>query len=132
VRAVASFFTVFGLMGWLGVTQGWNPFVTVLVAVVAGLALMMVVAWMLRMQMRLQSKGNLEPQNAVGLSARVYLRIPARNTGFGKVTVKVQGRTAEFSAFTLGEELPTGALVTIARMSTADTFEVVALKEERT
>jgi len=46
--------------------------------------------------------------------------------------VKVQGRTAEFSAFTLGEELPTGALVTIARMSRADTFEVVALKEART
>jgi hypothetical protein len=130
VRAVASFFTVFGLTGWLGVTQGWRAHVTVLVAVGSGLAIMLLVAWLLRMQMRLQSKGNLDPQNALGLSARVYLRIPGKNAGFGKVTVKLQGRTAEFGAFTLGDELPTGALVKIVRMSTPDTFEVVALKEE--
>ena len=130
VRAVASFFTFFGLTGWLGVTKGWDPTLTVLIAVLAGLALMFVVAWMMRMQSKLQSKGNLDPKNALGLSARVYLRIPAKNSGLGKITVKVQGRSAEFNAFTLGKELPTGALVKIARMSTPDTFEVVQLKEE--
>lgn len=132
VRAVASFFTIFGLTGWLGLTQGWNPNLTVLVAFVAGLAVMLLVGWMVRMQMRLQTKGNLDPTNAIGLSARVYLRIPGKNSGFGKVTVKLQGRTAEFNAFTLGDELPTGALVKITRLSTPDTFEVGALKEERT
>ena len=130
VRAVASFFTFFGLTGWLGVSKGWDPSLTVLIAVLAGLALMFVVAWMMRMQTKLQSKGNLDPRNALGLSARVYLRIPAQNSGFGKITVKVQGRSAEFNAFTLGQELPTGALVKVARMSTPDTFEVVQLKEE--
>jgi hypothetical protein len=129
VRAVASFFTFFGLTGWMGVSKGWDPTLTVLVAVLAGAALMLVVAWMMRMQSKLQSKGNLDPRNALGLSARVYLRIPARKAGFGKVTVKLQGRTAEFSAFTLGPELPTGALVKIERMSTPDTFEVVPLQE---
>jgi hypothetical protein len=130
VRAVASFFTVFGLTGWLGVTQNWHPALIAGTAFGSGLAVMLVVAWLLRMQMRLQTRGNLEPANALGQSARVYLRIPARNTGFGKVTLKLQGRTAEFSAFTLGEALPTGALVKIAHMSTPDTFEVVALEEK--
>jgi hypothetical protein len=129
VRAVASFFTFFGLTGWLGLTKGWDPNLTVGLAVVSGVALMFVVAWMMRMQSKLQSKGNLDPKNALGLSARVYLRIPAKKSGFGKVTVKVQGRTAEFNAFTLGKELPTGALVKIERMSTPDTFEVVPLQE---
>lgn len=129
VRAVASFFTFFGLTGWMGVSKGWDPTLTVLVAVLAGAALMVVVAWMMRMQSRLQSKGNLDPRNALGLSARVYLRIPAAKAGFGKITVKLQGRTAEFSAFTLGPELPTGVLVKIERMSTPDTFEVVSLQE---
>ena len=132
VRAVASFFTIFGLTGWLGLTQAWHPSLTLLVAFVAGLAVMLLVAWMLRMQMKLQTKGNLDPANAIGQAARVYLRIPGRNSGFGKVTLKLQGRTAEFNAFTLGDELPTGALVKINRMSTPDTFEVGALKEERT
>ena len=71
--------------------------------------------------------GQPRPRNALGQSARVYLRIPGHNSGFGKVTVKVQGRTAEFNACTPGSELPTGALVKIARMSTPDTFEVEPL-----
>jgi hypothetical protein len=129
VRAIASFFTFFGLTGWLGVKKGWDPNLTVLLAAASGLALMAVVAWMMRVQARLQSRGNLDPRNALGQSARVYLRIPGKNAGFGKVTVKVQGRTAEFNAFTLGPELPTGALVRITRMSTPDTFEVARLEE---
>jgi hypothetical protein len=129
VRAIASFFTFFGLTGWLGTNNGWNPTVTVLGATGAGLALMVVVGWMMRMQSKLQSRGNLDSKNALGQSARVYLRIPGRNAGFGKVTVKIQGRTAEYSAFTLGDELPTGALVRITRMSTPDTFEVARLEE---
>lgn len=128
VRAIASFFTFFGLTGWMGTTKDWDPTVTVLVAVASGLVLMVLVAWMLRMQLKLQSRGNLEPANALGQSARVYLRIPGNNTGFGKVTVKIQGRSAEFSAFTMGEGLPTGALVKITRMSTPDTFEVTPLQ----
>jgi hypothetical protein len=130
VRALASFFTFFGLTGWLGTTKEWGSTTTVLAAIGAGVALMFGVAWMMRMQSKLQSKGNLDPANAVGQSARVYLRIPAKNGGFGKITVKVQGRTAEFSAFTNGDELPTGALVKVTRMRTPDTFEVEALKVE--
>jgi hypothetical protein len=132
VRAIASFFALFGLVGWYAATQGWSPTLGVAAALASGLSVMALVAWLMRLQMRLQTKGNLDPANALGQSARVYLRIPARKAGFGKVTLKLQGRTAEFSAFTLGDELPTGALVKIARMSTPDTFEVVALTEERT
>jgi hypothetical protein len=130
IRALASFFTFFGLGGLLGASRGWDPLVTVIVATAAGGALMLAVAWLFRLQGRLQSRGNLDPRNAVGLSARVYLRVPPRNSGVGKVSVKVQGRTAEFQAFTQGEELPTGALVKLTRLSTPDTFEVVPLREE--
>ncbi len=129
IRALASFFTFFGLAGWYGVRRGWDPLVTVAVAAGAGAVVMLGVAWMLRMQSRLASSGNIDPRNAVGLSGRVYLRVPGQNAGFGKVTVKLQGRTTEFRAFTQGAELPTGALVKLARMSTPDTFEVVSLQE---
>ena len=131
VRAIASFFTFFGLTGWYGTARDWEPSLTVLCAFAIGAVVMVGIAWMLRAQAKLQSMGNLDPRNALGLSARVYLRVPAKNAGFGKITVKLQGRTAEFNAFTTGDELPTGALVKIARMSTPDTFEVVPLPEER-
>jgi hypothetical protein len=130
IRAIAAFFTFFGLTGWLGTSSGWNPIVTLFAAVGAGLAVMVLVALMMRAQSKLTSQGNLDPKNAVGLSARVYLRIPAANGGFGKVQVKLQGRTAEFSACTAGPELATGALVRLTRMQTPDTFEVAALEEK--
>jgi hypothetical protein len=131
VRAVASFMTFFGLTGWMGTAKGWGGTTTILVAIGAGLALMVVVAWMMRMQSKLQSKGNLDSRNALGQSARVYLRIPGKNAGFGKVTLKLQGRTAELNAYTLGEELPTGALVEIKDLRTSDTCEVVALESTK-
>jgi len=131
IRAIAAFLTFFGLTGWLGTSKGWDGTVTLLAAVLAGFAMMLLVAWMMKMQSKLQSQGNLEPQNAVGLSARVYLRIPAAHGGFGKVQVKLQGRTAEFNACTAGAELPTGALVRLTRMQTPDTFEVAALEEKQ-
>lgn len=130
LRAVVSFFTFFGLTGWLGINQGWGDIVTLTAATGSGLVLMLAVAWLMHMQSKLQSQGNIDPKNAVGKTARVYLRIPAENSGFGKIQVKVQSRTAEFSAFTNGVELPTGATVRIARMTTPDTFEVVPLTEE--
>jgi hypothetical protein len=114
----------------MGTNNGWGPTTTIFAAIAAGLALMVLVGWMMRMQSKLQSKGNLDPSNALGQSARVYLRIPGKNAGFGKITVKVQGRTAEFNAFTHGDELATGALVKITRMRTPDTFEVEPLKTE--
>lgn len=131
VRAVASFLTFFGLTGWMGTSREWGETTTLLAAIGAGLALMVAVAWMMRMQSKLQSKGNLDPRNAVGQSARVYLRIPGRNAGFGKITLKLQGRTAEFNAFTLGDELPTGTLVEVKGMRTPDTFEVAALEDTK-
>jgi len=57
----------------------------------------------------------------------VYLRIPARNAGKGKITVSIQGRTHEFAASTAGQEIPSGAEVKVARQITQDTFEVEAL-----
>jgi hypothetical protein len=81
---------------------------------------------------RLTSKGNLDPQRAVGSPARVYLRIPGKNTGRGKITVSIQGRTMEFVAFTQGDELPTGSECRIVGMTTKDTFEVSALGSETT
>lgn len=130
IRALVSFFTFFGLTGWWGTSAGLSGPVTLLLAVLAGALLMVAVAWLMHLQSKLQSKGNLEPQRAVGKTARVYLRIPAENQGHGKITVKVQGRSVELNAFTRGAELPTGATCRVVQMTTPDTFEVVSLKEE--
>ena len=127
IRAISGFLMMFGLAGWAGTISGWSPPVTAIVALLAGLTTFAAVAWLLSLQSKLDSSGNLDPRLAEGKSARVYLRVPGENSGHGKITVELQGRTAEFEAFTTGADLPTGAQVRIERMTSPGVFEVVPI-----
>lgn len=127
VRTVAAFLTFFGLGGWAGMNAGWSSGATIAVAFGAGLVMLFAVAWLFHAQKKLASQGNLDPGGAVGKTARVYLRIPEGNSGKGKITVALQGRTAEFNAFTNGRAIPTDAEVRVVRQVTVDTFEVEPL-----
>lgn len=106
---------------------GWSPGATIAVALAAGTLMLFAVAWLFHAQKRLASSGNVDPKGAIGRPARVYLRIPEKNSGKGKITVALQGRTVEFSAFTNGPAIPTDSEVRIVRQVTVDTFEVEPL-----
>ncbi len=127
IRSIASFLTFFGLSGWWGTVEGWGPGRTVAVAMGAGGGMMLIVAWIMSLQSKLYSEGNLRPENAIGQAAKVYLKIPAENSGRGKITVSIQGRSQEYAAFTTGPELPTGSDVRVVEMSSENTFKVEAL-----
>ena len=92
---------------------------------------MLLVASMMRWFQSLGTSGTVKPEGAVGATARVYLKVPANNSGRGKITVGVQGRTQEYSAFTNDDQdLPTGSACRVVAMTTEDTFEVSALGKE--
>lgn len=124
IRAVASFLTFFGLFGLYGMQEDWSAGVTAASAAGAGFGMMLVVAWLFSLHSKLHQDGNLDPSAAVGSSATVYLRVPGESSGKGKITVRLQGRTAEFAATTEGPEIPTGADVKVVRMVNRTTFEV--------
>ncbi|MBR1631279.1 MAG: serine protease [Paludibacteraceae bacterium] len=63
--------------------------------------------------MKLGKDASFRIQQSVGLNADVYLRIPARRSGTGKVQVSVNGTVHELDAVTDGEELPTAGKVHI-------------------
>ena len=130
IRALAGFLTFFGLVGWGGSGAGWPTAVHVPVAAAAGSFVMVMVAIIMRFFRRMTSSGTVQPFSAVGSSATVYLRIPARRSGKGKITVSLQGRSMQFDAMTAGEELPTGSECRILRMTTESTFEVGPLDTE--
>ena len=125
IRALAGFLTFFGLTGLAGHNAGWSNWVTMLASLGAGLAMFVLVAWIMSLYKRLSSSGNLDPNNAIGKSAMVYLRIPASRAGQGKITVTVQGRELQFQAVTDSEEeLPTGREVEVVALVSAETFAV--------
>ena len=126
-KALCAFAGIFGLAG-LMMLRGDAAFqVRVLVACGAGVAAMFAVAWMMKSLSRLQASGTVEVRNAVGRIGKVYLRIPGSNDGVGKVTIDLQGRSMEFAAATDGEEIATGARVTVVAVEGDETLKVVPL-----
>ena len=128
IRTIASFLAFFGLTGWYGVTANWSPAFAGFAAFAAGTSMMFLVAWLMSQLRKLYSQGNLDPNNAVGKFATVYLKIPAERAGFGKITVSIQGRSVQFSAQTTGPELPTGSQVRVVRRTTDNSFDVSAIE----
>ena len=129
LKSVVAFVTFFGLTGLACEWRQMAASATLVIALLAGAAALWAVAWVMSSLAKLQSRGNVRLENAVGLAGKVYLRIPPHREGLGKVTVTVQSRTMELKAVTRGAELPSGAPIRVVAMHAPDTFEVAALTE---
>ena len=113
VRGVVSTLTV---MGWAAVAllETLSPALAISIAAVLGVATLFGTAYLMRAVAKLQTLGNLDVENAVGKVATVYIPIPPKGTGAGKVTMTLQEKYCELSAVTLGaEKLSTGTLVRV-------------------
>lgn len=128
-KTIVAFITFFGLAGLACEWSNLPRTTSFGVALGAGAAALFAVGWLMQGLSRLHSAGNLELENAVGCAAQVYLRIPARGTGSGKITVTFQGRTVELSAVTSGPEIATGSAVKIIALREGDTLEVLPLAQ---
>lgn len=123
-RTIVAALTFFGLTGLAGNSAGMSPPATYAIAVLAGLAAMYGVHWMMQGLYRLRSDGTVRIERAVGKTGTVYLRVPAKKSGVGKVTVSLQGRTMEYQAMTAHDELPTGNRIVVVDIIGRDTVEV--------
>jgi hypothetical protein len=123
-KALTAFVGIFGLTGLAMLQTDASFVVRLVVSIVAGNAGMFFVAFLMRGLSKLQASGTLDIRNALGKTASVYLRIPARSTGEGKVTIEVQGRSLTLNAVTDGAEIPTGHRVTVLEVVGDDTLKV--------
>ena len=124
LKTVIAFITFFGLAGMACTKAEVSTSATLAVALAAGCGAFIMVGYVMQAMMALQSTGNVELASATGQSAKVDLRIPANNSGSGKIIVIVGGRQITRKATTHGDAIPTGTEVVIDGMSAPDTFEV--------
>jgi len=110
VRGIIAFLAIGGWAGVATIDLGVPQLLTVFISVLAGLAAMLLVAWVISQALKLQQSGNLDFDNAVGLLAQVY--VPIEAGGKGKVTLIVQDRFVDWDA-TCKVALKTGASVRV-------------------
>ena len=113
VRSIIAFFTFFGWMGVLALSKGYSSSMVVLIAFGSGLAAMVTVAYLMYFFSRLAEEGNADLAELIFKNATVYLTIPERRRGKGKVHVTLNNSLREMDAVTEGERLDNGKSVKI-------------------
>lgn len=114
VKGIIAFFAVGGWVG-LGISLGGAHIAWVIVgAFLSGTAALFGIAFLIKALLKLQSNGVLVYDKAVGGEAEVYLTIPPKGMGKGKINLTIQERYIEAEAVTdSGEAIPTGSSVKI-------------------
>lgn len=114
IKNMIAFFTLFGWMGIAAHSSGAGKLLTVILALGAGTAIVLVMAFLLKNVHRLRHDGTMQIRNAIGQTGNAYLFIPANRSGQGKVHIKVQGSLHELPAVTDDDQdIATGRLVKV-------------------
>jgi hypothetical protein len=128
VRTVIAFFAGFGWAGVIADDAGLSVPLASGIALVAGLAMMATVFWILRRMMSLTCTGTLDYRNAVGQTASIYITVPAAMAGPGQVEVLVQSRLCTVQAMTRATAaLPPRAKVRVVELIDRNTLLVEPL-----
>jgi len=124
-RTVVAALTFFGLGGAWSSSSGHAPSLSLVLALSAGGAAMFGMYHLMRAVYGLQSSGNIDIRNAVGLPAKIYIPVPAAGEGKGKIQISLQGRTMEYEAITDDTNvLSTGENVIIENIVSGDVVKV--------
>lgn len=129
LKNIIGFFAVFGWTGLTCIDAGLGNGVTLLIASLAGLAMMVLLGTLFYFMSKATEDGTLNINNAKGGLGEVYLIIPPRRTGYGKVQIRIQGGLHELEAVTDDDtEIATGKLVTVTDIIAG---EILVVKENK-
>jgi len=135
-----ALFSLRGIMS-LAAVAGWSGLVmheaemplglTVFLAAAFGFLAMVGIAFIMKLASRLQQNGNLDIGYAIGKVGTVYIPIPPKMTGSGKINLTIQERFVEVDAKTpCGRKLNTGESVRITATDPAGIVVVEPLVKE--
>jgi len=116
IRSLVNFFVGFGWSGVSFYTAIPSKILLFIVSIAIGLLFGYIFIFLRKKLMRLESNGAVNINDSVDKEAEVYLRIPANNTGAGKVQISLGGSIHEWPAITEGEEIPSGKRIKVVKV----------------
>ena len=100
VRGIIAFFAIGGWAGLAAITTGVPTIWSVQIALLSGVAAMILASVVIRFALRMQSSGNIDLRNALSQTGQVYITIPPSRSNTGKVMMLLQERFIEIEAVT--------------------------------
>lgn len=114
IRGLIAFFSIFG---WSGIALSGNyssKLLVLFISIILGLIAMGVLGFIFYSMNKLENSGNINFKNAIGHIGEVYIPIPSKRAGIGKIQITIQDRLIEAQAMTDDlHKLSTGSLVKV-------------------
>ena len=126
--SILSILAFFMGAGWMGLTCriDWDlsSIVSAMSATGFGLALMLMASGLMALTRNLNQVGEYDLETAVGRTASVYMSIPERGDGRGKIKVTVSGRLKMIDAISSGPRIAAFKSVKVLSVRDDGTFIV--------
>lgn len=122
-----NFINFFLGFGWTAIalrSSVSNTFLLLLIAAVVGVLLVTAVMYIFKWLSGMEQSGNIRVQKAAGCKGTVYLTIPGKRQGEGKVQISIQGAIREYNAVTDGEKLANGTPIRVKEALNENTLLV--------
>ena len=116
VRNLVNFLVGFGWGGVSFYSGISNPYLLILVAIVTGVLFVLMFFFIYKQTRKLEANGAFDINNCEGKVADVYLRIPPKGEGRGKIQISVNGSVHELDAMSNGGPIATGKKVRIVEI----------------
>lgn len=114
LKNIVAFFVMFGWSGLGFSSIGMANWLIILLSVLCGFLMMLAMASLFYFMSKLAETGTLKMKNAIGRLGEVYLTIPQKRAGMGKVQLTVQGSLRTLDAITDDEEpIVTSAIIQV-------------------
>ncbi len=119
LRGIMAMAAVGGWSGLVMYEAGIALPVTIILSLAFGFMALVGIAWLMKISEKLQSSGNIVLGYAVGKVGTVYIPIPEKMKGSGKINITIQERFLEVDAVTNADR----------KLATGESVRVVATDE---
>lgn len=105
-----------------------NKFFLILAAIAVGIVFFALYFYLAEQVKKFEEDNTFNPMDLIGKEAKVYLKIPAKGLGYGKIIVSHNGATHELDAYSDNEEWPTGSTIFIKELNAENQIIISALE----
>ena len=114
IRGIISFFMVFGWSGFILTNAGEIGGVSIFfISLGTGTVMLFLIAMIYYLFERLSQSGNVDLHQAIGKQGSVYIPIPLRNEGIGKVQIVLSESLKTLDAIAKDKPITTGSQVKV-------------------
>lgn len=116
-KNMVAFFTLFAWSGLACIEGGLSLALILVISILSGAVMMVIMASLFYYISKFSHSGTMSFNNAIGETGDVYMRIPAKKGGLGKVQIKVEGTLRTLNAMTEDvEQINKGSLIEVVEI----------------